>query len=163
VESDFSDMMDDEDTPAPTRNPGPLMVKWTPAPNSTCEAVPENYFTPTGLKYEDAEDISMTAPPGPTKKADIGLNISKHAIPKADKAFVEQAVKEAVQEAERIFNEKMKKHLPAEDAEMTEKPSKKVSTPSMISRSQTCGGDPGRKSQRLNSRYELWATRSSMA
>jgi len=113
-------MSDDEDTPAPTRNPGPLMVKWTPAPNSTCEAIPENYFTPTGLKYEDAEDISMTAPPGPTKKADIGLNTSKYAIPKADKAFVEQAVKEAVQEAERIFNEKMKKHLPAEDAEMTE-------------------------------------------
>jgi len=124
VESDFSDMTDDEDTPAPSRNPGPLMIKWTPAPNSNCEAIPENYFTPTGLKYEDAEDISMTAPPGLTKKADIGLNTSKHAISKADKAFVEQAVKEAIQEAEKILNEKMKKHLPTEDAEMTEEKKK---------------------------------------
>jgi len=124
VESDFSDMSDDEDTPAPSRNPGPLTIKWTPAPNLTCEAIPENYFTPTGLKYEDAEDISITAPPGPTKKADIGLNTNKHAIPKADKAFMEQAVKEAIQGAERIFNEKMKKHLPAEDTEMTEEKKK---------------------------------------
>jgi len=96
LESDFSDMSDDEDTPAPSRNPGPLMVKWTPAPNSTCEAIPEKYFTPTGLKHEDAEDISMTAPPGPTKKADIGPNTSQHASHKVDKAFVEQAVKEAI-------------------------------------------------------------------
>jgi len=68
----------------------------------------------------------MTAPPGPetTKKAGTGLNTSKHAIHKADKAFVEQAVKEAIQEAERIFNEKMKKHLPAEDVEMTEEKKK---------------------------------------
>jgi len=126
LESDFSDMLDDEDAPAPLRNPGPLTVKWTPAPNSTCKAIPENYFIPTGLKYEDAEDISMTAPPGSeaTKKTNTGLNSSKHAIPKADKAFVEQAVKEAIQEAERIFNEKMKKHLPAEDAEMTEEKKK---------------------------------------
>jgi len=126
LESDFSDMSDDEDAPAPSRNPGPLTVKWTPALNSTCEAIPENYFIPTGLKYEDVKDISMTAPPGPetTKKADTGLNTSKHAIPKADKAFVEQAVKEAIQKAERIFNEKIKKHLPAEDAEMTEEKKK---------------------------------------
>jgi len=82
------------------------MVKWTQAPNSTCEAISENYFIPIGLKHEDAEDIYMTAPPGPetTKKAGTGLNTSKHAIPKADKAFVEQAMKEAIQEAERIFN-----------------------------------------------------------
>jgi len=126
LESDFSDMLDDEDAPAPSRNPGPLIVKWTPAPNSKCEVVPDNYFIPTGLKHEDAEDISMTAPPGPeiTKKAGTGLNTSKHAIHKADKAFMEQAVKEAIQEAERIFNEKMKKHLPAEDAEMTEEKKK---------------------------------------
>jgi len=124
LESDFSDMSDDEDAPAPARTVGPLVVKWTPAPNSTCEAIAENYFIPTGLKYENVEDISMTPPPGPTKKADTGLNTSKHAIPKADKAFVEQAVKEAIQEAEKIFNEKMKKHLPAEDAEMTEEKKK---------------------------------------
>ena len=128
LESDFSDMSDDddEDAPTPSRNPRPLTVKWLPAPNSTCKAIPENYFIPTGLKYEDGEDISMTAPPGPgiTKQAGTGLNTSKHAIPKADKAFVEQAVKEAIQEAERIFNEKMKKHLPAEDAEMTEEKKK---------------------------------------
>ena len=122
LESDFSDISEDEDAPAPSPNPGPLTVNWTPAPNSTCEAIPENYFIPTGVKYEDVEDISMMAPPGPetTRKVGTGLNTSKHAIYKADKAFVEQAVKEAIQEAERIFKEKMKKHLPAEDAEMTE-------------------------------------------
>ena len=122
LESDFSDMSDDEDTPIPSRNIGPLTVKWTPASNSTCEAVPENHFTPTGLKYEDAEDITMVAPhkARDTTKIETGLNSNKHAIPKADKAYVEQAVKEAIQEAEKIFNEKMKKHLPAEDAEMTE-------------------------------------------
>jgi len=119
-------MSDEEDAPAPSRNPGPLMVKWIPAPNSTCEVVPKNYFIPTGLKHEDEEDISMTSPPGPeiTKKAGTGLKTSKHAIPNADKVFMEQAMKEAIQEAERIFNEKMKKHLPAEDAEMTEEKKK---------------------------------------
>jgi len=119
-------MSDDEDTPLPSRNPGPLTVKWTPAPNSTCEAVPDNYFIPTALKYEDAEDITMSAPHGSqdTPKIGTGLNTSKHTIPKADKAFVEEAVKEAIQEAEKIFNEKMKKHLPAEDAEMTEEKKK---------------------------------------
>jgi len=126
LESDFSDMSDDEDTLPLSRNPGPLTVKWTPTLNSTCEVVPDNYFIPTGLKYEDAEDITMSAPHGTqdTPKTGTGLNTSKHAIPKADKAFVEQAVKEAIQEAEKIFNEKMKKHLPAEDAEMTEEKKK---------------------------------------
>ena len=126
LESDFSDMSDDEDDLAPSRNLGPLMVKWTPAPNSTCDAIPENYFIPTGLKYEDAKDISMLAPSGPevTKKAGTGLNTSKHAIPKADKTLVEQAIKEAIQEAEKIFYEKMKKQSPAEDAEMTEEKKK---------------------------------------
>ena len=119
-------MSDDEDTLPLSRNPGPLTVKWTPAPNSTCEAVPENYFIPTGLKYEDAEDITMSAPHGSpdTTKTGTGLNTSKHAIPKADKAIVEQVMKEAFQEAEKIFNKKMKKHLPAEDAEMTEEKKK---------------------------------------
>ena len=126
LESDFLDMSDDEDAPALSQNPGPLTVKWTPAPNSTCEAIPENYFISTGLKYEDAEDISITAPPGPEipKKANTDLNTSKHTIPKVDKAFVEQAVKEAIQEAEKIFNEKMKKHPPAEDAVMMEEKKK---------------------------------------
>jgi len=126
LESDFSDMSDDEDILPLSRNLGPLTIKWTHTPNSTCEAVPENHFIPTGLKYEDAEDITMSAPRGSqdTLKTDTGLNTSKHAIPKADKAYVEQAVKEAIQEAEKIFNEKMKKHLPAEDAEMTEEKKK---------------------------------------
>jgi len=126
LESDFSDMSDDDDIPPPHRNIGLLTVKWTPAPNSTCEVVPDSHFIPTGLKYEEAEDITMSAPRGSqdTLKIDTGLNTSKHAIPKADKAFVEQAVKEAIQEAEKIFNEKMKKHLPAEDAEMTEEKKK---------------------------------------
>jgi len=110
LESDFSDMSDDEDAPAPSRNLVPLTVKWTRAANSTCKAIPENYCTSTGLKCEDVEDISMTAPLGQetTKKEGACLNTSKHAIPKADKALVEQAVKEAIHEAERIFNEKMK-------------------------------------------------------